>query len=81
LREQGVDVSPTSLLLASDNAKFGDGQLQGWAVKTVVKQSNIPGAGSGRYADEAVGKDAVICYKPSVASAVVASLHEAKFNE
>ena len=47
---------------------------QGWQVRTAVRQSLIPGAGDGRFAEEPVASNVRVSVKPIVAMASLESL-------
>ncbi|GMI51921.1 hypothetical protein TeGR_g11832, partial [Tetraparma gracilis] len=61
-------------ILPSRAALDLDGAQQGWSIPTVVKQSTIPGAGVGRYAQEFTKKGTIMCVKKSIKMADVTSL-------
>jgi len=53
---------------------------QGWGVKTIIKASNIPGAGNGRFASEDVPKNKRIVSKPIVEMTKFISLQSISHN-
>ena len=53
------------LLLPSEKA-LSAVESQGWTIGTTVKTSGTPGAGNGRFANEAVKAKTVVCVKPMV---------------
>mmetsp|Transcript_26385 Transcript_26385/g.40498 ORF Transcript_26385/g.40498 Transcript_26385/m.40498 type:complete len:215 (-) Transcript_26385:155-799(-) len=54
---------------------------QGWLVPTTVKNSNIPEAGNGRFANVDIPKGTVIMSKPMTQMSDVSSLHAISYDE
>ena len=63
------------LLLPAQRSRLGVA-AQGWRIATTVGKSRIPGAGDGRFSDEAVRAGSVVSVKPIVPVGSLSSLRD-----
>ena len=63
------------LLLPAQRSRLGVA-AQGWRIATTVGKSPIPGAGDGRFSDEAVATGSVVSVKPIVPVGSLSSLRD-----